>query len=452
MPSFAAAMRYRDVAAASEWLSAAFGFQQHLVVTGEDGAVHYVQLVFGDAMFMLAPVQNGAIDRFMKQPDEIGGAETQSCYLVVDDADAHYARAKAAGAAIILDIADDDTGGRVYSCRDPEGHIWSFGTHDPWRGQRTAGGFALADAGGSRAARRSVAVLAFLVAIAATAAVTAGFYGAFREPETLSLATAHPAPEAIAKEAEERATRSMQERLGAEQRAREAAEREVLTAREQLVRERTAKVTAERALEQVSKRLAEEKIAKEVADSAAQDARRALATARTARHDDGAERAAAAELRQQLERERAAREIAERSVEQAKLLASEDRNSKEAAERAVDNLRAQLDSGRAEQAAAEQSVEQLRQQLVEQQSARQAAEQAAKEARDQLNREQSAKNAAWRAAAQLRRQLSQVQATSAPATDVPADAQAEAETPAPAAKAVRAKPKGKQKTKAQVEQ
>ena len=46
--------------------------------------------------------------------------------------DAHYARAKAAGAEIVIDIADQDYGGRLYVCRDPEGHVWNFGSYDPW--------------------------------------------------------------------------------------------------------------------------------------------------------------------------------------------------------------------------------------------------------------------------------------------------------------------------------
>jgi uncharacterized glyoxalase superfamily protein PhnB len=69
----------------------------------------------------------------MKQPDEIGGAETQSAYVVVPDADAHYARAKAAGAEILIDIKDEGYGGRGYGCRDLEGHIWYFGTYNPWQ-------------------------------------------------------------------------------------------------------------------------------------------------------------------------------------------------------------------------------------------------------------------------------------------------------------------------------
>ena len=70
--------------------------------------------------------------RLIKQPDEIGGAETQSAYVVVSDADAVYACAKAAGAEIVIEIKDEDYGGRGFSCRDMEGHLWNFGTYDPW--------------------------------------------------------------------------------------------------------------------------------------------------------------------------------------------------------------------------------------------------------------------------------------------------------------------------------
>ena len=238
----AAAMRYRDVAAASDWLCVAFGFETHRVVTSKTGAVQYAQLVSGDAMFLLAPVQDAPIDKYMKQPDEIGGAETQSCYLVVDDADAHYHRARDAGAEIILDIQDDDSGGRGYSCRDPEGHIWSFGTHDPWHGK-------YAKPAPAHGLRPWVAALALVVAIAGSAATTAAYYGAFRQPQTLTVATAPDTLETVAREAEERAVRAMQERVNAEQGVREAAERGALEAREQLVRERNDKVTAERALE-----------------------------------------------------------------------------------------------------------------------------------------------------------------------------------------------------------
>lgn len=125
-------MRYRDVAAATEWLCATFGFERHLVVSNDEGAIAYAQLTCGNGIIMLCPVEGSGLDTIMKQPDELGGVETQSCYLVVEDADAHYAFAKAAGAQIVLDIKGNEAGRRGYSCRDPEGHIWSFGTYDPW--------------------------------------------------------------------------------------------------------------------------------------------------------------------------------------------------------------------------------------------------------------------------------------------------------------------------------
>jgi uncharacterized glyoxalase superfamily protein PhnB len=52
-------------------------------------------------------------------------------YIVVDDADAHHAAARTAGAEIIRPVEDQDYGSRDYSARDPEGNIWSFGTYDP---------------------------------------------------------------------------------------------------------------------------------------------------------------------------------------------------------------------------------------------------------------------------------------------------------------------------------
>ena len=84
-------------------------------------------------MIMLSSRSDTEFSRLMKQPDEVKGAETQSPYVIVEDADAHYARAKTAGAEIVIDIADASYGGRGYSCRDIEGHLWSFGTYDPWK-------------------------------------------------------------------------------------------------------------------------------------------------------------------------------------------------------------------------------------------------------------------------------------------------------------------------------
>ncbi len=125
------ALRYRDAAAAIDWLCRAFGFERHLVVPGEDGAIVHAQLTFGNGMIMLGSGQGGDFDKLIVSPSEAGGI-TQSPYIIVPEVDVHYARAKAAGAEIVVDIADQDYGGRLYSCRDPEGHVWNFGSYDPW--------------------------------------------------------------------------------------------------------------------------------------------------------------------------------------------------------------------------------------------------------------------------------------------------------------------------------
>ena len=83
-------------------------------------------------MIMLGSAEGGELAPWMKLPREIGGAGTQTPYVIVADADVHAARAKAAGAAIVIDVKDEDYGGRGYSCLDPEGHLWNFGTYDPW--------------------------------------------------------------------------------------------------------------------------------------------------------------------------------------------------------------------------------------------------------------------------------------------------------------------------------
>jgi uncharacterized glyoxalase superfamily protein PhnB len=127
-------LRYRDAPKAIEWLCRTFGFEKQLVVPNPDGTIAHAQLSFGNGMIMLGSVLEVETEfgRLIKQPDEIGGFETQSAYVVVSDADEIYARAKAAGAEIVIEIKDEDYGGRDFSCRDLEGHLWNIGTYDPW--------------------------------------------------------------------------------------------------------------------------------------------------------------------------------------------------------------------------------------------------------------------------------------------------------------------------------
>ena len=124
-------MMYRDAPAAIEFLCRALGFERHLVVPGEGGMIDHAQLTFGRGMIMLGSVKETQFGRLMRQPDEVGG-ETRAVYIVVAEIDAHYARARAAGAEIVIEIVDQPYGGRDYTCRDPEGHLWAFGSYDPW--------------------------------------------------------------------------------------------------------------------------------------------------------------------------------------------------------------------------------------------------------------------------------------------------------------------------------
>lgn len=127
------ALRYRDGHAAVAWLCSAFGFEQHLVVQDSDSGIAHAQLVLGDAMIMLGSSHEGDYSKLVRSPADLDGVNSQSPYVVVDDPDALYSRAIAAGATVVIDIKDEDYGGRGFTCRDPEGHLWSFGSYDPWQ-------------------------------------------------------------------------------------------------------------------------------------------------------------------------------------------------------------------------------------------------------------------------------------------------------------------------------
>lgn len=125
-------LRYHDAAKAIEFLCNAFGFETLLVVPGEGDTIQHAQLTYGNGMIMLGSVRDNPFDELQKTPRDVGGVGTQSPYIVVVDVDAHHRQAVEAGAEIVMEPEDQDYGGRLYVCRDPEGYLWSFGTYDPW--------------------------------------------------------------------------------------------------------------------------------------------------------------------------------------------------------------------------------------------------------------------------------------------------------------------------------
>ncbi|MGH7564310.1 MAG: VOC family protein [Gemmatimonadota bacterium] len=123
-PNIFPALRYQDGAAAVEWLERVFGFEEQMVVPGPGGTVAHAELRLGPGVIMLGSARP-------HEKDNPWATEKQGVYVYVADVDAHYERAKAAGAEIVREIQDTDYGGREYSVRDLEGHLWGFGTYRP---------------------------------------------------------------------------------------------------------------------------------------------------------------------------------------------------------------------------------------------------------------------------------------------------------------------------------
>jgi uncharacterized glyoxalase superfamily protein PhnB len=126
-------LSYSDPDAAIVWLEKAFGFIPYAVYRDDSGAVMHAELVFGNGMIMIGPSAKGAFSkRFMAMPRDCGNRCTQAVCVIVDDVDAHHAKAVAAGAEIVMAPEDQSYGARTFAARDPEGHVWSFGDYDPW--------------------------------------------------------------------------------------------------------------------------------------------------------------------------------------------------------------------------------------------------------------------------------------------------------------------------------
>ena len=125
---------YEDVAAAAEWLCSAFGFTEDFRVAEGGGRVTHVQLQFAGGILMAgwpgphyqSPRHHadGCEDarRWLDSPFVVDGV-----YVRVDDIDAHFERARAAGARILTEVEDNiPAGQRQYRAEDVEGHRWMF--------------------------------------------------------------------------------------------------------------------------------------------------------------------------------------------------------------------------------------------------------------------------------------------------------------------------------------
>jgi PhnB protein len=124
---------YEDVGAAVDWLGTAFGFRESGErYTDDEGHVTHAELELDGASVMLgwpgpeyrSPAHHAQnceqAARWLSTPWVIDGVHVE-----VEDVDAHYERASAAGATILREL-EEQPFGRLYAAADPEGHRWMF--------------------------------------------------------------------------------------------------------------------------------------------------------------------------------------------------------------------------------------------------------------------------------------------------------------------------------------
>lgn len=126
-PTIFPVLRYADAPAAIEFLVAALGFEKASDHRLPDGRVAHGELRFGPSVV-------GISSTGTSPADSPWALVRQGIYIVVDDPDAAYNQARAAGADIAIPIADQSYGSRDFTLRDPEGHLWGFGTYAMERG------------------------------------------------------------------------------------------------------------------------------------------------------------------------------------------------------------------------------------------------------------------------------------------------------------------------------
>ncbi|MBA3433483.1 MAG: VOC family protein [Actinobacteria bacterium] len=112
---------YKDVDSALDFLSAAFGFKEILRYTGEAGYVNHAEMRIdgGGKIYLGDPGDE------YRNPKDLG-QETVGIYVLVDDVDGHFERARAAGVEILEEPTDQEYGERRYTAKDLEGHHWYF--------------------------------------------------------------------------------------------------------------------------------------------------------------------------------------------------------------------------------------------------------------------------------------------------------------------------------------
>ena len=125
---------YEDAPGAIEWLERAFGFAEDRSARHEeDGVITHAELDLDGATIYVSTPRGYASPRRLRDESELARRAYDNPWVIdghfvqVDDVDAHYERARSAGATILREPEDPGIGHRIYSAEDLEGHRWMFG-------------------------------------------------------------------------------------------------------------------------------------------------------------------------------------------------------------------------------------------------------------------------------------------------------------------------------------
>jgi uncharacterized glyoxalase superfamily protein PhnB len=122
-PAFIPSLAYKDNRAALKWLETAFGFEMSEVLTDAQGNIVHAEMTHDDGVVMIGSEWAD----WTRSPASLGGKNTQRVHVRIERGiDEHCARARAAGAKIVKELADQFYGDRTYIAADLEGHYWTF--------------------------------------------------------------------------------------------------------------------------------------------------------------------------------------------------------------------------------------------------------------------------------------------------------------------------------------
>jgi len=122
-PAFIPSLAYKDNRAALKWLQAAFGFEPSEVLTDSEGNIVHAEMTHDDGVVMIGREWAD----WTRSPVSLGGKNTQRVHVRIERGiDEHCARARQAGAKIVMEPADQFYGDRTYIAADLEGHYWTF--------------------------------------------------------------------------------------------------------------------------------------------------------------------------------------------------------------------------------------------------------------------------------------------------------------------------------------